>query len=92
MTLLIGGRANEAVAILEQIVIERKGADSSNRDAKMTAGLGLTLENLAAARRRAGDEAGALESQRAAADAYLQVCAAVVIVGTNLWVSKMWYG
>ena len=92
MTLLIGGRANEAVAILEQIVKGKKGVDASNRDTKWTAGLGLTLENLAAARRRAGDEVGALESQRAAADAYLQVCAAVVTVGRNLWVSKMWYG
>ncbi len=74
--LLIAGQVKEAVACLEQIAAARQAVDASKRDAKWAAGLGVTLENLSAARRCAGDEAGALESQRAAADVYLKVCAA----------------
>ncbi len=70
------GQVKEAVAILERIVMARNGVDDSKRDSAWAAGLGVTLENLAAARRRAGDAAGVTESQGAAADVYLKVCAA----------------
>ncbi len=74
--LLVAGQVSEAVTILERIVMARRAVDASKRDERWAAGLGVALENLAAARRRMGDDAGAAESQRAAVDVYLQVCAA----------------